>query len=173
MRALQITLGKRGPQDWAETAMQVCAWSCLVQTLVTLAIPFFSYTQKRPTLGPSSPRPSSINPQYPPREAAGFLTFVRCTSLAGLYIGFTMVCVAVVLMDARSLGAKPPDIWDDPRTAKTEYAPPVSVAMICTIMLTLFFFGVHLIHAVLWSCKQLVQSSSGAPQNEARAIVSS
>jgi len=171
MRALQITLGKRGPQDWAETAMQVCAWSCLVQTVVTLAIPFFSYTQKRPTLSASSPRPSSINPQYPPREAAGFLTFVRCTSLAGLYIGFTMVCVAVVLMDARSLGAKPPDLWDDPRTAKTEYAPPVSVAMVCTISLTLFFFVVHLAHAALWTCNELIKDGPGDSGSAARKIV--
>jgi len=87
-----------------------------------------------------------------------------------LYAGFTMVCVAVVLMDARSLGAKPLDLWDDPRTARTEYAPPVSVAMQCTIALTLFFFVVHLVHGIVWSVKEL---SQGGAEHGTRIFVAS
>jgi len=161
LRALQITLGKGGPQDWAETAMQVCAWSCLVQTCMVLAIPFF--TGKRVLEADRRMQESS--------GFAGFLTVIRYVSLAGMYAGLVAVCIAVMLMDARSLGTKPIDIWDDPRTAKTEYAPQVSVAMICTIALTLFFFVIHFIYAALWSCKELVRGSPGT--SDARAVVAS
>lgn len=172
LRASQITLGRRGPQEWAESAMQVCAWSCLMQTLTVLAIPFFtgkgSGDAQRQLSGGSVQRSADQS-----SSLAGLLTFIRSLSLAGLYAGLITVCVAVMLMDSRSLGAKPPDLWDDPRTAKTEYAPPVSVAMRCTITLTLFFFAVHFVHAVLWSCKELVLASPGVPENGARAIVKS
>jgi len=166
LRATQITLGKQGPQEWAETAMQVCAWSCLVQTLMVLMTPFFT--------GKTASVDSEGNLRGEAESSAGFLTFVRFVSLVGLYAGFTVVCIAVVLMDARSLGAKPVNIWDDPRTAATEYAPPVSVAMVCTISLTLFFFVVHLLHAFLWSCKELLPKGGPATsQRDARAMVTS
>jgi len=163
LRAVQITLGRKGPQDWAENAMQVCAFSCLIQTLMVLAIPIFSNNAGRDGGEAGS--------------SAGFLTFMRYASLLGLYAGFIMVCVAVILMDARSLGARPVEVWDNPKTAQTEYAPPVSVAMICTISLTLFFFIVHLVHAVLWSCKELVREPVlsarpvGPSKKGARALV--
>lgn len=162
LRASQITLGKRGPQEWAETAMEVCTWSCLVQTCLVLAIGLFS-NPKHPLTGQS--------------DAAGLGCFamLRYASLMGLYAGFTVVCAAVLLMDARSLGARPANIWDDPRTAKTEYAPPVSAAMTCTIFLTLFFFAVHLAHSMVWTCKKLAGKPdwTAANDNTPHGVVSS
>ena len=42
MRALQITQGEGAPQSYAQSAMEMCAWSVLVQTLLVLAIPMFT-----------------------------------------------------------------------------------------------------------------------------------
>mmetsp|Transcript_119007 Transcript_119007/g.210398 ORF Transcript_119007/g.210398 Transcript_119007/m.210398 type:complete len:990 (-) Transcript_119007:59-3028(-) len=141
LRALQITAGKGGPQDWAEVAMEASAWCLLVQTLLVLATSLITRDEQD-----SGSESASL---------IGLFTLLRYVSLIGLYVGFTVVCVAVLLMDARSLGAKPVDLWDNPTTAETEYSPPVSVAMTCIMTLTVFFFTVHLAHALLWSCVEL------------------
>mmetsp|Transcript_67187 Transcript_67187/g.104975 ORF Transcript_67187/g.104975 Transcript_67187/m.104975 type:complete len:932 (+) Transcript_67187:136-2931(+) len=150
LRALQISLGRRGPQEWADTAIQVCTWSVIIQTVLVLVIPAVISDEIRRPQDAGQGLALRRNPSL-----AGLLTFFRYLTLAGLYVGFTMVCIAVVLMDAPSLGAEPINIWDDPTTAEIEYAPPVSTAMRATIVLTLFFFFVHLLHAVAWTCREL------------------
>jgi len=150
LRALQITAGKGGPQESTELAMEVCAWSVLAQTLLALAVPVL--TGRAAGVDEDS---GLILPQMEQRALAGILALVRYTAMAGLYAGLAVVCVQVILMDARNLGTEPPDMWDDPTTAATEYAPPVSAAMACTMGLTVLFFLVYLSHSALRSCLEL------------------
>merc|ERR1719271_939237 len=42
IRALQITEGKGDPQDWAQSAMLMCSYAVVVQTVLVLGIPVFS-----------------------------------------------------------------------------------------------------------------------------------
>merc|ERR1719264_1014370 len=49
----------------------------------------------------------------------------------------------------------PPDLWDDPTTAAVEYAPPVSSAMCCTMVLSVVFFVVVLARALARTCLDL------------------
>jgi hypothetical protein len=94
-------------------------------------------------------------PELDSRPLTGLLTLVRFAAMVCLYISACVVCVAVMLMDTRSLGAEPVDMWDDPLTSQTEYAPPVSAAMACTMTLTVLFFLVYSLHALLRSAVEL------------------
>jgi len=156
LRASQISQGRKDPPEIAEIAMQVCCWSVLVQTLLVLSIPLF--TGKAAMVGEEG----IVMPTTDDRAMAGLLSLIRYTAMAGLYVGFTIVCIVAMLMDARMLEVHPVDIWDDPTTAETEYAPHLSVAMRCTIVLTQLFFLLYLLHAVLSSIVQFV-GNAGLP----------
>mmetsp|Transcript_166205 Transcript_166205/g.533580 ORF Transcript_166205/g.533580 Transcript_166205/m.533580 type:complete len:939 (-) Transcript_166205:135-2951(-) len=153
LRAVQISQGQRGPPGAAELGMQACAWSVFAQTLLVLAIPAF--TGEGAIIGEDGIKFASEEN----RAIAGLLTVIRGAAIASLYFGLCLVCVVVICMDARSLDVKPVDVWDDPTTVAMEYAPPVSVAMQCTIGLTQLFFVVYLVHAVLQSMVQLLGQS--------------
>eukprot|EP00933_Yihiella_yeosuensis_P004605 TRINITY_DN108983_c0_g1_i1.p1 TRINITY_DN108983_c0_g1~~TRINITY_DN108983_c0_g1_i1.p1 ORF type:complete len:823 (+),score=205.32 TRINITY_DN108983_c0_g1_i1:87-2555(+) len=150
MRALQITQGKGSPQEAAEVAMQMCTWSVAVQTLTVFALPLFTGVM------PDVRKEGSIEiPDIGSPALAGLLTLTRYLAMLALYAGFITVCICVVMMDAKSLGAKPVDLWDKHSTAAVEYAPPVSVAMKCTMTLTNVFFFIQLAQAIVSSCRQL------------------
>mmetsp|Transcript_737 Transcript_737/g.1542 ORF Transcript_737/g.1542 Transcript_737/m.1542 type:complete len:803 (-) Transcript_737:122-2530(-) len=153
LRAEQITEGKAGPQAWAELAMEVCVWAVFAQTLLVLSIPMFS--GEMVVLGKRGRALEWEMPSMENQAMARFLTLFRYIAMGALYGGITVVCIAVATMDSRSLGADPVDLWDDPTTLATEYAPAVSSAMICTIGLTFFFFLTYLVHAGLRTCLQL------------------
>merc|ERR1719420_1334338 len=98
MRALQITQGKGDPPMFAQVAMQVCTWAVLVQTCLALAIPLFT-GQAAETDEDGNVVPSSRdNP-----AVAGLLTLIRYMAMLGQYAGIGVICVAVFIMDARSL----------------------------------------------------------------------
>lgn len=149
LRATQISQGERGPPATMELAMQACSWSVLVQTVLVLAIPAFT--------GQAAEVCEDLvhAPHVESRATAGLLTLIRYSAMLGLYMGFSVVSAMVILMDAQTLGVSPVDLWDDPTTAQTEYAPEVSAAMCCTISLTLLFFAVYLCRAVLRSLLEL------------------
>mmetsp|Transcript_68192 Transcript_68192/g.197505 ORF Transcript_68192/g.197505 Transcript_68192/m.197505 type:complete len:798 (+) Transcript_68192:1-2394(+) len=150
LRAGQISQGRRGPPLVAEMGMEVCVWSLVVQTLLVLALPGFAGK----TVGRGE---EDIESSVPENQAmAGLLTLIRYAAMVGLHIGYTVVCIMVILMDVRLLDVHPVDIWDDPTTAPTEYAPELSVAMRCTIGLTLLFFLMYLLHAIAYSIVQLM-----------------
>jgi len=150
LRALQITQGAGGPQQITELAMQACAFSVLVQTLLALAVPIFLDRDSTGKVSLGIELPSSEG-----RAVAGLLTLIRYAAMATLYVGFVVVSVQVLLMDTRSLDAHPVDMWDNPKTEAIEYAPPVSPAMSCTLGLTMLFFAIYLFLAVAHSCKEL------------------
>mmetsp|Transcript_30772 Transcript_30772/g.70571 ORF Transcript_30772/g.70571 Transcript_30772/m.70571 type:complete len:799 (+) Transcript_30772:85-2481(+) len=153
LRALQITEGKGGPQAWSELAMEVCVWAVFAQTLLVLSIPMF--TGEAVTLGK---RGRALEWQMPTMESqamARFLTLFRYLFMGALYMGISVVCLGAVLMDARSLGTDPVDLWDDPSTSASEFAPPLSAAMLCTMFLSFLFFITYLIHAALRTSLQL------------------
>lgn len=153
LRSEQISQGQRGPPGAAELGMQACAWSVFAQTLLVLAIPAF--TGEGAIIGEDGIKFASEEN----RAIAGLLTVIQGAAIASLYFGLCLVCIVVICMDARSLDVKPVDLWDDPTTVATEYAPPVSIAMQCTIGLTQLFFVIYLVHAVLKSMAQLLGQS--------------
>lgn len=148
LRADQISQGHRGPPPAAELGMQACTVSVFVQTLLVLAIPLFS--GETATVGEDGikfPIPEN-------RAVAGLLTIIQGAAMTALYLGVSVVCVVVVVMDARSLNVRPVDLWDNPTTVRIEYAPAVSAAMQCTIGLAQLFFFVYLTHGILNSLVQ-------------------
>jgi hypothetical protein len=154
MRALQITQGEGNPQDWCRFAMEMCAWAVLAQTLLVLAIPLFTGEI------PEVDKDGNLRgvPKNGGNFLAGVLNMVRYTAMLCLYGGFSLVCVAVFLMDAETLNAKDKTLWDDPKTEKVELAPPVSPAVDATLNLTLQYFAVYLALAVFASLAKIKQS---------------
>lgn len=147
LRAMQISEGKGGPGEATELAMQVCTWSVIVQTMLVLLIPVLTGEVVR-----VDEETGLELPDIKDTILAGFLTLLRYAAVVGLYLSVAVICAQVVLMDTHSLGVRPLDLWDDATTAVTEFAPPVSAAMRCTMGLTGLFFAVHLCRSVLRSC---------------------
>jgi len=134
MRALQITQGEPDkydlPQPWVKFAMQMCAWSVVIQTLMVLFTPIL--TGGKPKVDEDG------TPTMEAEGATGYvLTFVRYGSMAAMYGGFTAVCAGAISMEA-------PD--DGPYAG---VAPPVSPAVQCTMNLCAQYFAVYLGIALL------------------------
>merc|ERR1719421_502955 len=126
MRALQLSGGDPDahdlPQPWVKMAMQSCAWSVLIQTLMVVAIPL--------VLG-GEPKVSNT---------------LRYVAMAGMYGGFTTVCVGACLMVA-------------PTSVYPNGAPPVSPAVACTMNLSFQYFAVYLAIAVITTYQQFYGES--------------
>jgi len=155
MRALQITQGKGDPPFFAQIAMQVCTWAVLIQTFLALAIPLFTGQAAQMDEDGNVISGHQDNP-----AVAGLLMLTRYIAMLGQYIGITVICVAVFTMDARTLKAEPPDLWDNPATSEVEYSPPVSPAVSCTMNLTAQFFAVYLLYSVVTTLMQFLQPNS-------------
>jgi len=157
LRAEQIAEGRQGPSPSCEMAMQVCVWSVLAQTFLVLAVPILTGGDK---VASEADELGAHVPKMHDPALAGILTLVRYVAMASLLLGISVVCAEVVLMDARTLGVDPQDLWDDPTTGATEYAPPVSVAMTCTIFLLVFFFTAYLLRAIVQSIMEFTSAST-------------
>jgi hypothetical protein len=134
MRALQLTQGDPEkynlPQPWVKFAMQLCAWSVIVQTLMVLFMPIL--TGGKPKVDEDG------TPNMEAEGVAGYVvTFIRYGSMAAMYGGFTTVCAGAIAMRA-------PD--DGPYAG---VAPPVSPAVQCTMNLCAQYFFVYLGIALL------------------------
>jgi len=169
LRAFQITQDKAGPQPLTELAMQACTWSVFVQTFMALSVPIFL---GRTAFRGSKDRLDLEVPGQEGRAVAGLLTLIRYCAMGMLYVGFIVVSVQVLLMDTRSLGAEPLDLWDNPTTVAVEYAPPLSAAMASTMSLTMLFFAVYLALAVGHSCVELLVVPSETLLGIERALAS-
>lgn len=154
MRALQITQGKGDPPMFAQIAMQVCTWAVLIQTSLALAIPLFT-GQAAQLDDDGNVIPVSQNP-----AVAGLLMLTKYAAMLGQYIGISVICVAVFMMDARTLKAEPRDLWDNPETSEVEYSPPVSPAVSCTMNLTAQFFAVYLAYSIVTTLIQFFRPGS-------------
>jgi hypothetical protein len=134
MRALQLTQGDPEkynlPQPWVKFAMQLCAWSVVVQTLMVLFMPIL--TGGKPKVDADG------TPTMEAEGATGYvLTFIRYGSMAAMYGGFTTVCAGAIAMRAPE---------DGPYGG---VAPPVSPAVQCTMNLCAQYFAVYLGIALL------------------------
>jgi len=156
MRALQITQGEGNPQEWCRFAMEMCAWAVMAQTLLVLAIPLFTGEI------PETDKDGNLRavPKNGGNFLAGVLSMIRYTAMLALYGGFSLVSVAVFLMDAKTLNAKDQTLWDDPKTEAVELAPPVSPAVDATLNLTMQYFAVYLALAVFASLAAVKPAST-------------
>jgi len=132
MRALQMDPVHGNPQRWAQDCFYMISYAILLQTCLAIAVPLvmnegipkpakefggadgdMKYEVKNPTLGL-------------------VLTVCRYAVMLCVYIGFTMVCVSVFLIEHPN---------------GPEYTPSVSPTMQCVLNLTCQFFTVYLL---LW-----------------------
>jgi hypothetical protein len=133
MRAVQLSGGKPDehnlPQDFVKMAMQSCAWSVLIQTIMVVSIPL--------VLG-SDPKVSEDGtPEVDGSTGiAKFFTVLRYVAMLGMYGGFTTVCVGAYMMEA-------------PTSVYPDGPPPVSPAVASTMNLCFQYFGIYLAIAIL------------------------
>jgi hypothetical protein len=146
MRALQLSEGEPDkydlPQPYVKIAMQCCAWSVLVQTLVVLALPL--------VLGHTPAVGQDGIPEVKTQSGGVvgiILASIRWITMALLYGGFTTVCVGAFAMDP------PKELWP-------EGVPPVSPAVACTMNLAMQYFGVYLAIAVVQTWVQFNKNTA-------------
>merc|ERR1719335_285246 len=133
MRALQLSGGDPDahdlPQPWVKMAMQSCAWSVLVQTVMVVAVPL--------VMGAPAKVSEDGTPVVDGSSLMGkVFTTIRYLAMLGMYGGFTTVCVGAFMMEA-------------PKSVYPDGAPPVSPAVACTMNLTAQYFGVYLFVAIM------------------------
>jgi hypothetical protein len=133
MRALQLSGGDPDahdlPQPWVKMAMQSCAWSVLVQTLMVVAVPLM--------MGGEPKVSEDGTPEVEGSSGmAKAFTAIRYAAMLGMYGGFTTVCVGAFMMEA-------------PKSVYPDGAPPVSPAVACTMNLTTQYFAVYLAIAIM------------------------
>jgi hypothetical protein len=139
MRALQLSGGEPDkhdlPQPWVKMAMQSCAWSVLVQTLMVLLVPI--------VMGGSPEVGEDGTPEVKNDGStmATVFTVIRYVAMAGMYGGFSTVCAGAMMMEA-------------PKSVYPDGAPPVSPAVGCTMNLCFQYFAIYLGIAVLQTLHQ-------------------
>jgi hypothetical protein len=133
MRALQLSGGNPDPYDlpqpWVTNAMQCCAWSVLIQTVMVVAVPLI--------LGGEPKVDKDGTPIVEGNSTMGkIFTAVKYIAMLGMYGGFTTVCVGAFLMEpVKALFPAGP--------------PPVSPAVQCTMNLSTQYFAVYLAIAIM------------------------
>jgi len=143
MRAVQLSGGDPDahdlPQPWVKNAMQSCAWSVLVQTLMVIAIPL--------VLGGEPKVSEDGTPEVEGSSGiAKFFTCVRYLAMLGMYGGFSTVAVGAYMMEA-------------PTSVYPSGAPPVSPAVECTMNLCFQYFAVYLAIAILTTYHEFMGGS--------------
>jgi len=152
MRAIQI--GLEAPQKEAQSAFYLCTYAILVQTLMVLLTPYFAGagSAQVDSDGKATARTEEVS------VVAYLTTFIRYAALVALYLGVCILiyCVLVMQTPEHKGGA-----------AKT---PPVSPAMLCVMNLTMQFFVIHLLLALVKSYNELVLN--GQTNNAERVLES-
>jgi len=120
-------------------AMQSCAWSVLVQTLMVVAIPVVMGGE------PKASADGSVEVEGNSAMAQVF-TGLRYAAMIGMYGGFTTVCIGACVMEA-------------PKSVYPDGAPPVSPAVACTMNLCFQYFAVYLGIAVMQTYHQFTKST--------------
>jgi hypothetical protein len=133
MRALQLSGGNPDaydlPQPWVKNAMQCCAWSVLIQTLMVVAVPL--------VLGGEPKVDKDGTPIVEGSSMMGkTFTALKYIAMLGMYGGFTTVCIGAFMMEpVKALFPAGP--------------PPVSPAVQCTMNLSTQYFAVYLAIALI------------------------
>jgi len=154
MRAIQLSQGQTEkhnlPQPWVQTSMKITSCAVVAQVALVLLVSVMSGSSKLTTDEDGNLDTTAMNEVGNPR-AVKLLTIARYVVMAMLYGGFVAVVVGVFMMKG------PKEIWG-------ERAPPVSPAVLCTILLSGFFFLVYLLVAITKTCFELrpdLRSSNG------------
>merc|ERR1719504_127754 len=141
MRALQIDPVNGNPQKWAQACFYLCSYSVLVQVVILMMVPLVldGEAKEGKTEGDVT-----FELKDSPTTMA-ILSAVRYAVMLALYGGFTAVIVSVCVIEGKD-GAAP---------------PPVSPAMQCVMNLTVQFFFVYLMLALLVTIKQFTDGGRG------------
>merc|ERR1719146_265601 len=142
MRVLQLSKGTGNPQDWVRMSMQAVTYSILANTLLVLLVPLFTAKEIATDKDTGELDLEGKNP-FENSALATIFNVVRYLTFLGLYIGFGAVCVGVFKYEP------PAGVWDGP-------VPPVSPAVVCTMLLSCTFFFVYLLLAISRTYSQYV-----------------
>lgn len=130
LRAIELSQGRTEefelPPWWVKQAMIICSWAVSLTTLLVVFAAFYWGENWEAVARNES---ASFGRR--------FCIVVKSFFSMHLYAGFTVVCVGVVSMKA------PEELWGD------GVAPKVSPSLICTLILTVLFFGIHLCYATV------------------------
>jgi hypothetical protein len=125
MRAAQLAQGQTEqhglPQWWLKYAMMTCTWSVLALTILV-----FVCTSLYGDMWEALAKNQNLG------MVGRVLFFCRNAAMCILYIGFTVVCFGICVMPA------PEALWGQ------SGGPPVSPAVVCTILLSVIYFAVYL-----------------------------
>jgi hypothetical protein len=155
MRALQLSGGNPDaydlPQPWVKNAMQCCAWSVLIQTIMVVLVPL--------VLGGE---PKVDKDGTPIVEGSGLMgkvfTAVKYIAMLGMYGGFTTVCIGAFMMEpVKALFPAGP--------------PPVSPAVQCTMNLSTQYFAVYLGIALIKTYHEFNPKTKGSEKLEGTLIM--
>lgn len=141
VRAIQLTQGQTErydlPQQWCRLGMVVCTSAVFWQLILLLCTS--CCTGQAPTTDQDG---NLDHPTGGNRCCLYTVQFFRYLLMLCLYGGFTVVCVALILMEA------PKEVYPDG-------APPVSVTAQCIITLSVQYFLVYLVLALLRTYNQI------------------
>jgi len=148
MRAIQLSQGDtekyKLPQPWVQMAMFSTIYAVLAQVVLVLIIPVFTGEMSETTDEHGDIDMSKVQMGG---MGAMILSAVRYVIMLALYGGFTVVIVGIFMMEG------PKEIWGDS-------APPVSPAVMSTILLATIFFKVYLLVAL---SKTAIELSGPSP----------
>merc|ERR1719316_162011 len=133
MRVEFLSDGKDQPQIWVQNCMYALTYAVLLSTLLVLFMPFV--TGKQVTMKEGT---CDLEPPTAPEEGSkmGFyaLTGCRYLILLGLYGGLAGVIVGI-------------NIYLPPGAKDLDELPPPAPAVMCTMILAVFFFVIQLVIA--------------------------
>lgn len=126
MRAVQLTQGDTSkhnlPQAWVHFSMYSCVCALFGQVVLVLLIPICT---DKMTVTSRGDVQASLN-----KVVAKVITGIRYALMVALYVGFFVVVAGCFLMEG------PEDIWGGEQ-------PPVSVALLCTMIFAAVFFLIY------------------------------
>eukprot|EP00441_Pelagodinium_beii_P045933 CAMPEP_0197623780 /NCGR_PEP_ID=MMETSP1338-20131121/3711_1 /TAXON_ID=43686 ORGANISM="Pelagodinium beii, Strain RCC1491" /NCGR_SAMPLE_ID=MMETSP1338 /ASSEMBLY_ACC=CAM_ASM_000754 /LENGTH=592 /DNA_ID=CAMNT_0043193855 /DNA_START=49 /DNA_END=1827 /DNA_ORIENTATION=+ len=138
MRALQMDPKNGNPQRWAQCCFYLCTASLVVQTLMVVLMPICTECEVK-----QGSVEGDVEFEVEDESVRIVLTVVRYLALAAMYTGFSAVVASVFLITHP----------EDPALT-----PPLSTAMLCTMNLSVQYFGVYL---GLFLCNTAKQCFSG------------
>eukprot|EP00441_Pelagodinium_beii_P007337 CAMPEP_0197703252 /NCGR_PEP_ID=MMETSP1338-20131121/125343_1 /TAXON_ID=43686 ORGANISM="Pelagodinium beii, Strain RCC1491" /NCGR_SAMPLE_ID=MMETSP1338 /ASSEMBLY_ACC=CAM_ASM_000754 /LENGTH=654 /DNA_ID=CAMNT_0043287145 /DNA_START=73 /DNA_END=2038 /DNA_ORIENTATION=- len=140
IRALQMDPKNGNPQRWAQLCFYLCTASLIVQTGMVVLMPLVLKCEVK-----KGSCEGDVEFKVENDGVGAFLIALRYLALLSMYGGFTAVVASVFLITHPT----------DPALT-----PPLSTAMLCTMNLSVQFFGVYLGLFICNTVKQYMQSST-------------
>jgi len=101
MRALQLTMNKGAPQGWAQDGMYMATWSVLLQFMMVLLIPIFTYIMEGDVHHPELDKDGNVDPtKFNKGGKCGLIVVqvIRWIGFILLYVGTICVMVGAYTM---------------------------------------------------------------------------